>query len=267
VLPVVFSLKTNRGFSMSLNNSAKRHNRPHRRGQYSPGRLRAYRGKHLSAELLVRHLTGSAPASGASAVAGQSSDGAGAGPVASASSVLPGRMVLLIGLPASGKSTISSAFEKAGWVRLNKDSLRKELYGDESVAGNLREVSGLFYRRLEEALQNGRNVLIDNTNVSPLHRKGPLATALVHGYTRITHVFLDVPVEECLRRNSLRDRKVPEAAIRELAEALTWKGGVPTRSEGHLVVLKPGSNPSDFLVDRVRLHGKRRVKIRHDSKS
>jgi predicted kinase len=147
-------------------------------------------------------------------------------------------------------------------VRLNKDALRKELYGDEAAVGVLKDVNALFYRRLEEALQNGRNVLIDNTNVSTLHRKGPLAMAHQHGYTRVTHLFLDVPLEECLRRNSLRDRKVPEEALIELADALTWKGSVPTRREGHLVVLKPGRTVGEFLVDRVRMHGDRRVKIR-----
>ena len=164
------------------------------------------------------------------------------------------KVVMLIGLPASGKSTISGAFEAAGWLRLNKDSLRKELYGDESILGSNREINALFYQRMEEAIATGRNILVDNTNVSPLHRKGPLALAAQHGgYELVTHVFLDVPLSECMRRNALRDRKVPEEAMRELAEALTWPGGVPVRKEGDLVVLKPGDAVGDFHLDRVRL--------------
>ena len=161
---------------------------------------------------------------------------------------------MLIGLPASGKSTISEAFEKLGWLRLNKDSLRKELYGDEGIQGVFKEVNSLFYERLEAALKAGRNVLIDNTNVSTLHRKGPLAMAADYGYHHITHVFLDVPVEECMRRNSLRDRKVPDEAFAELAHALTWEGGIPKREEGNLVVLNPGRERHEFLVKRVRMH-------------
>ena len=230
--------------------------RSNRRAQLSLGRLRGFKGQHISAELLVKHLTGTATAAGAGAVAGESCAGSGTAPDA-ATQAAPGLMVMMIGLPASGKSSISVAFEQAGWVRINKDSLRKELYGDESTLGKPREVSALFYQRIEEAFKAGRNVLIDNTNVSSLHRKGPLAMALEHGYTNVTHVFLDVPLEECLRRNALRDRKVPEEGLRKLAQALASKGGVPSRREGNLIVLKPGDGVGDFIVDRVRMHGAR----------
>jgi hypothetical protein len=50
--------------------------------------------------------------------------------------------------------------------------------------------------------------------------------------------------------------------MKELADALTWKGSVPTRSEGRLVVLKPGKTIGEFFVDRVRMHGARAVKAR-----
>jgi len=251
---------------MSKNDDAgkrpARSKRRNRRSSYSPGQLRACKGSYISADLLVKHLTGYATAPGASADAGTSCAGAGADLVAPAKAAAPGQMVLLIGLPASGKSSISAAFEKAGWVRINKDALRLELYVDESTLGVPREISALFYKRLEEALKNGRNVLIDNTNISPLHRKGPIAMAGDYGYTRVTHVLLDVPLQECLRRNRLRARQVPEAALIEMAEALTWKGGVPSRREGHLVVLKPGRAVGEFFVDRVRMHGPRRIKNR-----
>jgi predicted kinase len=206
--------------------------RPSRRARPSPHQLRALQGSQISADRLVENLTAKRG----------------------------GRLVLLIGLPASGKSTISEAFEAAGWLRLNKDSLRKELYGDESILGDGRAVSRLFYSRLEEGMKAGRNILVDNTNVSPLHRKGPLAMAAEHGYPVALHVFLDVPVEECMRRNALRERKVPEVAFRELAAALAWPGGIPSRREGQLIVLNPGDSRSTFLLKRVRLHGRRRVK-------
>jgi|GEM_PF-948495 len=234
-------------------------------GPYSYGKLRNYAGNHIAAETLVKHLTGRPTASGAGTTSPSTTaaknGGCGCGCSGADAGALPpaGRMVFLIGLPASGKSTISDAFEKAGWLRFNKDALRKELYGDESKLGNAKEVNALFYSRLEEALRQGRNVLIDNTNVNTLHRKGSLAMAEQYGYDRITHVFLDVPLEECLRRNALRERKVPEEAMRQLAESLTWPGSVPSAKEGDLIVLKPGDAIGDFLVDRVRQTGRRRV--------
>ena len=204
-------------------------------GGFSLAGLRTHQGEQISPVTLVQYLTG------ANVTSRQ-------------------RLVLLIGLPASGKSTISEAFEAAGWVRINKDSLRKELYGDESILGDGRAVNKLFYVRLEEALLAGRNILVDNTNVHSLHRKGTLAMAQEHGYARATHVFLDVPLEECLRRNALRERKVPVEAFQELAKALSRKGGIPSRREGQLVVLNPGHDRGSFLLKRVRMHGGRRVK-------
>ena len=226
----------------SIKSGAQRQKRSHR-----PGRLLSLRGKHISASVLVKHLSGD------SRVAADSTVNASLASAVPALPGRPGKMVLLIGLPAAGKSTISAAFEQAGWVRLNKDSLRKELYGDESILGNAKEVTALFYTRLQAALIEGKNILVDNTNVIFLHRKGPIEAARACGYTSITNVFLNVPLEECLRRNSLRDRKVPEQAMHDLSGMLNSQGGIPSRSEGRLVVLKPGTDPSDFYVDRVRL--------------
>jgi len=232
--------------------------KPRKAVPFAYSSLRYFTGSHISAETLVKHLTGK-PAASAASSAPQSAPHQDCGCSGADAGALPpaGRMVFLIGLPASGKSTISDAFEKAGWVRFNKDAIRKELYGDESKLGNSKDVNALFYTRLEEALKNGRNVLIDNTNVNTLHRKGSLERAVVFGYNRVTHVFLDVPLEECLRRNALRERKVPEEAMRQLAESLSWPGSVPTAKEGDLVVLKPGIAIGDFVVDRVRLNSRR----------
>jgi predicted kinase len=121
-----------------------------------------------------------------------------------------GQLIMMVGLPASGKSTISDALVAAGWVRLNKDTLRKELYGDEAIQGDVKEVNRLYYQRLEEALVARKRIVVDNINLNYFFRKGTIERARLEGYRDISNVVLKVPVEECIRRNAGRERKVPD---------------------------------------------------------
>jgi|JI102314DRNA_FD_contig_31_8476489_length_1585_multi_3_in_0_out_0_2 predicted kinase len=162
-----------------------------------------------------------------------------------------GQLIMMVGLPASGKSTISDALVAAGWVRLNKDTLRKELYGDEAIQGDVKEVNRLYYQRLEEALVARKRIVVDNINLNYFFRKGTIERARLEGYRDISNVVLKVPVEECIRRNAGRERKVPDEVIRAHAATL-YGGGMPTPSEGRVLVLEPGSGRFRFRVRRVR---------------
>lgn len=161
------------------------------------------------------------------------------------------QLIMMIGLPASGKSTLADKFVEKGWVRLNKDALRLELYGDESNLGDVKEVNRLFYSRLEEALKAGRNVLVDNLNFNASYRKGPIEMARSYGYAAINNLLLNVPADECLRRNKGRARQVPENVIREIA-VIMYGDGYPRPSEGQLLVLGSGSAPGRYVVQRLR---------------
>ena len=80
--------------------------------------------------------------------------------------------------------------------------------------------------RTLQALEEGKNVIYDATNLSPYFRKQVLAQLPEH--TTKTAVFVDVPVEECIRRQALRDRKVPAEVIQKMARRLI----PPSRKEG-----------------------------------
>lgn len=172
-----------------------------------------------------------------------------------AGNVGTGMLVMLIGLPASGKSTLTEAFESRGWLRLNKDSIRKELYGDEAILGDPKEVNRVFYERLEAACRQSRRIVVDNLNLNQFYRKGPIATAREHGYVDISNIVLDVPVDECVRRNALRARQVPEAVIRQ--HAMTLKAGFPSQAEGRLLVLANAPSQGGASVNRNRFVVKR----------
>lgn len=96
-------------------------------------------------------------------------------------------------------------------VIVSSDSIREEIYGDESIQGNPQEVFELAHSRVMNSLQKNELVVFDATNVSAKHRMGLLGKlpACVER-TAMVHV---VAPHMLLARNKLRERKVPGDVI------------------------------------------------------
>lgn len=124
--------------------------------------------------------------------------------------------VILIGIPASGKSTFCKRFfgESQGYVRINRDSL-----------GNKAAVS----TRLWQCLTARRSFVLDNTQVSREDRARSIALASAAGY-EVCGYYMAARAEDCLLRNALRSgaARVPDAAIFSMAARLE----LPTHAEG-----------------------------------
>ena len=77
-------------------------------------------------------------------------------------------LIIMCGIPASGKSTVAKLFNSN---IVSTDSIREELYGDESIQGNGVEVFRLAYSRIRNYLSLGENVVFDATNIRKRDRK------------------------------------------------------------------------------------------------
>jgi protein phosphatase len=117
-------------------------------------------------------------------------------------------LVILCGVPASGKSTFAKEFcEKNGVVHVSTDGIRAEIgsgEGDQTVSGAAFVIAR---KRIMQSLAAGKNALIDATNVNPKARKdwikiGREANAF------ITAVAFEVSKDEVYKRNEQRERKV-----------------------------------------------------------
>jgi predicted kinase len=77
----------------------------------------------------------------------------------------PLRCHLLIGPPASGKTTLAGVLAQlTGAVVLSTDVVRGELFGDAAVQGPWRDIEALLHQRLREAVAAGTPVILDATH-------------------------------------------------------------------------------------------------------
>ena len=135
------------------------------------------------------------------------------------------RLIVLVGLPGSGKST---------WVAnqrltaLSSDHLRELLLDDATAQSANAEVFRYLRALVRSRLRLGREMtVVDATNLTRNERKVWVRIAGEFG-AEAEAVWFDVPLEECKRRNQERSRVVPDEAMDRLAKKFT----PPELSEG-----------------------------------
>ena len=123
------------------------------------------------------------------------------------------------GLPASGKSSAACEWidkNPGKYKRVNKDLLRKMLDNSHYSKDNEKFVLHLQDMIILEALKEGKHVIVDNTNLLPAHieRIKQLVKGLAEVW--IDDSFLQVPVEECIKRDLQRLDSVGKDVIMQM---------------------------------------------------
>ena len=123
------------------------------------------------------------------------------------------KLILLIGLPGSGKSHYAKQYieEYSNTVHLSSDQIREELYGDASIQDNPGQVFALMQSRAVEALNNGQNVVYDATNMTRKDRTGIIAVC--PKFVKIEAHIIWAPIETCIERDAARERTVGKDVI------------------------------------------------------
>jgi predicted kinase len=127
------------------------------------------------------------------------------------------RIVVLVGLPASGKSTY---LQTLGAPRLSSDSIRKLLADDETDQTIHDRVFETLRYVLRQRVALARPVTyIDATNLTPQERAPYIGIGKAYG-CEVEALFFDVPLEICRARNAGRARVVPNDALSQMAAKL-----------------------------------------------
>ena len=120
---------------------------------------------------------------------------------------------MMCGLVASGKSTRAKKLAKEYNATIfSSDALREELFNDVNDQEHNQELFVELHRRIKECLKSGKNACYDATNLSYKKRMAFLQELKNIPCEKIC-VLMATPYEECLKRNALRERKVPDYII------------------------------------------------------
>ncbi len=124
-------------------------------------------------------------------------------------------LYIMIGLPGSGKSTIAKNISvKENAIIVSTDELRGKMLDDV----NNQEKNSYIFLEAEKIMKENlktNNVIFDATNIDYKRRRN-----LINKFSKYTNqiilCFVWASYYECLARNEMRERKVPEEVIKRM---------------------------------------------------
>lgn len=143
------------------------------------------------------------------------------------------KLIMLVGLPGSGKSTFSKHFDG---YRLSSDDYIEwsaqstfQTY-NEVFESTIEEAQKWMKNRMYDALHHESNIIWDQTNLTKKTRESKLINIPALEYERIC-MFFDTPFETILKRNEerkLTGRNIPDTVLLQMKNSLQ----MPTVDEG-----------------------------------
>jgi predicted kinase len=168
------------------------------------------------------------------------------------------KLVICQGLPASGKSTYAKELvSKEKFKRINRDELRAMLDCSVWSKANEKIVSDARDQILKNSLENGFNVVVDDTNLVESTVKHLVEIAREVGDVEVITEPFNTSIEECLARNSKREgiARVPDSVIIGMSKLIKGKllsrtsVKLPARFKTSSVTTQNESLPKAIICD------------------
>jgi predicted kinase len=129
------------------------------------------------------------------------------------------KLLVLKGISGSGKTTKAKELEAQGWVRVEKDDIRKDKYIFPNGYNYKKDESRVIQerdRQVKQALRDNLNVVSSDTNLNPIHVRQLQNIARQYGAEfKVDDSYLKVPLAELIERDSKRAESVGENVIRK----------------------------------------------------
>jgi predicted kinase len=176
------------------------------------------------------------------------------------------KLLMLKGLPASGKSTYAKQLVAGGnWVRVNKDDLRAMMDNGNWSKEREKRVIRTRDSIICDALQNGLNVVSDDTNFILAHEKTLRHLADINK-AEFEIKLIDTPLDVCIARDVKRDNPVGAGVIRKMwNDFLKPRNPLPPQRvngaplailcdlDGTLCLFEGSPYDRDFSTDRINI--------------
>lgn len=127
------------------------------------------------------------------------------------------KILINIGIPASGKTTWSKEYVKANenWTRVSRDDFREMLKSSGRVENKVEDmINELTDATITQSLLKKMNVIIDNTNL-----KAKYIQQIVDKFkysADIDYRIFDISKDKAIERDKARDKSVGEAVINRM---------------------------------------------------
>ncbi|MCP9928856.1 AAA family ATPase [Cyanobium sp. CH-040] len=155
----------------------------------------------------------------------------------------PLRCHLLIGQPASGKTTLAKALaplltrpNEPAAVVLSTDAIRAEVFGDAAVQGPWIDIQQRLHQRIADAVAAGIPVIVDATHARRAWRLAITQALPLPAPVEWIGWWLYTDLPTSLEWNARRQRPVPVPVIQEMAAALADPHFGPSRAEGFAAI-------------------------------
>lgn len=123
------------------------------------------------------------------------------------------KIIMLRGVQGSGKTCWAKEKAKTGnYMIVSKDAIREKLGG--YTQKREKDVIKIRNQLIRTGIELGKNVIVDDTNLNPVHEKTIRQIAKEIGATfQINDSFMNVPIEECIARDLHRGDKAVGASV------------------------------------------------------
>ena len=154
------------------------------------------------------------------------------------------KLIMLIGLPASGKTTWTNKFlaQNPGYTVVSSDDIieryaKKDGINYSQAFHKYADVADKeFKQELQAALQAKKNIIVDRTNMSKKSRNKILSN-VPKGYERIAVVF-DVARPELDKRLVQREYDTGKRIPKEVVDGMHASYSPPSKEEGFAEIIQ-----------------------------